>query len=298
MPQEPLTSNRRLGIVGLGLLGTALAERVLQHGFTVLGFDTDPQRGEALQRAGGEAAANARVVLERCRRVMMVLPDDGVTRAVLASLDDRLTPQHLIVDCTTGDADAAAQLGTSLAARGVGYVDATVSGSSEQARRGEALFMVGGSAADFARSRDLFDALGGRAIHVGPCGAGAKMKLVTNLVLGLNRAALAEGLVLASTFGLDPESTLDVLKASAAYSKAMDAKGAKMIAGDFAPQARLSQHLKDVRLMLAAAARVDRTLPLSETHRKLLELAESLGCGDLDNSAVLRAVEAWRPNDG
>ena len=108
-------------------------------------------------------------------------------------------------------------------------------------------------------------------------GTAAKMKLVTNLVLGLNRAALAEGLVLASSFGLDPQLTLEVLQASAAYSKAMDAKGAKMIGGDFAPQARLSQHLKDVRLLLAAAARTGRTLPLSETHRKLLEFAESLG---------------------
>lgn len=284
-----------LGFIGLGLLGSALAERAVQHGFAVLGFDADPAQCDALQQLGGETAATSRTVFQRCRRVILVLPHDGISRAVLTSQAKVLTSDHIVIDCTTGDVEGAAALGAGMTAQGVGYLDATVSGSSDQARRGEALFMVGGSDGAFAKCRDVFDALARQTIHVGPCGAGAKMKLVTNLVLGLNRAALAEGLVLASTFGLDPQLTLEVLQASAAYSKAMDAKGAKMISGDFAPQARLSQHLKDVQLMLAAAARTGRTLPLSETHRKLLEFAESLGLGDVDNSAVIRAVEQWPP---
>ena len=113
------------------------------------------------------------------------------------------------------------------------------------------------------------------------------MKLVTNLVLGLNRAALAEGLVLAEQLDLDGLQTLDVLRRSMAYSRIMDTKGEKMIAREFAPQARLSQHLKDVRLMLAASA---IPLPLSEAHRALLEKAEALGYGDSDNSAIIEAI--------
>lgn len=116
------------------------------------------------------------------------------------------------------------------------------------------------------------------------------MKLVTNLVLGLNRAALAEGLAFAESLGLDPAMALAVLRESMAYSRIMDTKGPKMVARNFTPEARLSQHLKDVRLIREAAARVGRSLPLSTEHQRLLELAESLGLGDHDNSAILDAI--------
>ena len=108
-----------------------------------------------------------------------------------------------------------------------------------------------------------------QAIYVGPCGSGARMKLVSNLVLGLNRAALAEGLVFAQALGVDGEAALQVLINSMAYSRTMDTKGQKMIQGDFRTQARLSQHLKDVRLILEAAAEAGQSLPLTEVHRQL-----------------------------
>jgi 3-hydroxyisobutyrate dehydrogenase-like beta-hydroxyacid dehydrogenase len=283
-----------LGIIGLGLLGSALAERAIAAGLPVVGFDIVAERRANLERRRGAAAAAARDVAARCRRLLLVLPHDGVSRAIVNEIADVLTPEHVVLDATTGDADATAALGERLAARGVAYLDAAVSGSSEQARRGEALLMVGGACDAFEACRELFDVLAKQAIYVGPCGNGAKMKLVTNLVLGLNRAALAEGLVLAAALGLDLVQSLAVLRASAAYSKAIDAKGEKMIRGEFAPQAKLAQHLKDVRLMLAAAERSGRRLPLSETHRALLEFAETLGLGELDNSAVIRAIEQIR----
>jgi 3-hydroxyisobutyrate dehydrogenase-like beta-hydroxyacid dehydrogenase len=127
--------------------------------------------------------------------------------------------------------------------------------------------------------------------HVGPWGSGARTKLVVNLVLGLNRAALAEGLAFARACGLDLPAVLDVLRSGAAYSRAMDTKGRKMIEGDFAPEARLAQHLKDVRLILDAGRRSGATLPLSELHERLLAGQTDRGLGDLDNSAVIRAFE-------
>ena len=117
------------------------------------------------------------------------------------------------------------------------------------------------------------------------------MKLVLNLVLGLNRAVLAEGLEFARASGIDPWLALEILKASPAYSRAMDTKGARMLNEDFEPEARLSQHLKDVRLILASGERSGAQLPLSEAHRALLEIAESAGFGSLDNSAVIKALQ-------
>ncbi len=118
---------------------------------------------------------------------------------------------------------------------------------------------------------------------------------MTNLVLGLNRAALAEGLALAEAMGLDLTLTLKALREGAAYSRIMDSKGEKMITGDFDPQARLSQHLKDVRLILKAPRENGMTLPLSETHRQLLEKAETMGLGALDNSAIIKVLKKPQP---
>jgi 3-hydroxyisobutyrate dehydrogenase-like beta-hydroxyacid dehydrogenase len=116
------------------------------------------------------------------------------------------------------------------------------------------------------------------------------MKLVTNLVLGLNRAALAEGLALAYSLGLDLPMTLAVMRGGAAYSKIMDTKGERMIRGDFAPEARLSQHLKDVRLIVDTGQQAGLPMPFSAAHRDVLESAESAGLGELDNSSIIRVL--------
>jgi 3-hydroxyisobutyrate dehydrogenase-like beta-hydroxyacid dehydrogenase len=182
-----------------------------------------------------------------------------------------------------------------LATIGASYIEATISGNSDQVRRGEVLVMVGGDASAFKRCEKIFTTFAARTIRTGDVGSASRMKLVTNLVLGLNRAALAEGLVFARALKLDGDQTLEILRNSMAYSRMMDVKGEKMLRGDFKPQARLSQHLKDVRLMLAAATKARTKLPLSETHRKILSAAESAGLGDLDNSAIIRVIGRIRP---
>ena len=206
-------------------------------------------------------------------------------------LSDGLRPGQILIDTTTGEPEQTVELGTRLAARGVQYLDAPISGSSEQTRRGEVTTIVGGPREAFDACRDLVDCFSAKTIYAGPCGAGAKMKLVSNLVLGLNRAALAEGLVFARAIGLDADAALEVLMGSMAYSRIMDTKGRKMIEGDFRTQARLSQHLKDVHLMIDAARVSGLDLRLSETHCRLLELAEEAGYGEADNSAVIKAYD-------
>jgi 3-hydroxyisobutyrate dehydrogenase-like beta-hydroxyacid dehydrogenase len=168
-------------------------------------------------------------------------------------------------------------------------------------RSGEIIVMLGGDAAAVQSCDDLLRSFAKRSFHLGPCGAGARMKLVVNLVLGLNRAVLAEGLSFARACGVDPASALVVLKAGPAFSNVMETKGKKMLERDFDPQARLSQHLKDVNLILAEAVKHGATTPLSELHRTLLEALDTAGFGDEDNSAILRAFDprlASAPPDG
>jgi len=283
---------REVGLVGLGLLGSAIAERLLAAGYLVVGFDVSESRRTALQKLGGEVAASSTAVITRCSVVLLSLPDSKIVNEVVTSAADSLRPGTSIIDTSTGDPDHAVSLAERLQGRGVEYLDATVLGSSIQMRDGQAVVMVGASQEAFESCCELIGSFAHKVFHVGPPGSGSRMKLVVNLVLGLNRAALAEGLALARLLELDGTTALAILKAGAAYSAIMDTKGEKMLTGDFSPQARLSQHLKDVRLILEAAARTGGKLPLSDAHRQLLERAEAAGCGELDNSAILKAYEA------
>jgi 3-hydroxyisobutyrate dehydrogenase-like beta-hydroxyacid dehydrogenase len=284
---EAETAPETIGLVGVGLLGSAMAERLLAHGFRTKGFDVNADRLEAFTALGGQAADSPGKLIAGCRRIVLSLPDSAAVGSVLEQVAAHLHDGQVLIDTTTGAPAAAETTGWSLAARGVAYLDAAVCGNSEELRRGEVLVVAGGPEAAFEECQDVFAAFARRCWRVGGWGAGLKMKLTTNLVLGLNRAVLAEGLGFAESLGLDPELALAVLHASSSYSRVMDLKGRKMLERDFAPQARLAQHLKDVRLMLEAAAEAGAKLPLSEQHRQLLEQAETAGLGALDNSAII-----------
>ncbi len=285
---EPIAAS--VGLVGAGLLGTAIAERLMTAENSLVVHDASEERRVALRELGAAVADDVADVVTRCARVLLCLPDSAVVDRVLAEALPVLRSGQVVVDTTTGDPEVVRGWSGRLAERGVALVDATVLGSSEQLRRGEALVMVGGSEEDVTRCRDLLDVLAARSVHVGECGSGQTMKLVANLVLGLNRAALAEGLAFARSQGLDPDAVVEVLRGGVAHSRVMDTKAEKMIRGDFTPQARLSQHRKDVDLILEAARRADVELPLSTTHHGLLASLERDGHGQLDNSAV---VKAW-----
>ena len=277
-----------VGVIGLGLMGTALTERLLGAGFKAVVFNRTRSKADPLLARGAQWSDNP---LARCDRVLISLYTTEVVEPVLGQMDAGLRPGKILVDTTTGDPEQSAALGARLAQRGVQYLDSPVSGSSEQTRRGEVTTVAGGDRAAFDACGDLFACFSQKTFYAGPCGSGSKMKLLSNLVLGLNRAALAEGLVFAQNIGLDAEDALEVLMGTMAYSRIMETKGQKMVQRDFSTQARLTQHLKDVRLILEAAASAGLRLPLTDAHRGLLETAERAGFGEADNSAVIRAFD-------
>ncbi|MDA1165481.1 MAG: NAD(P)-dependent oxidoreductase [Planctomycetota bacterium] len=279
---------KTVGIIGLGLLGTALADRLLSRGWFVTGFDVDADRRDHLIESGG-VAVNVLSEIASFDFILLSLPTSQVVAEVVSLLKPELRSGQTIVDTTTGNPDDVESIAAELAELKIDYLDATVGGSSQQARAGEAVIMCGGSEDAVARCSQLFDDLAVRTFYLGPTGNGSRMKLAVNLVLGLNRAVLAEGLSFAERLGLDPAITLEVLKSGPAWSRAMDTKGEKMLQSDFSPQARLAQHLKDVRVILEAGKGSHAKLPLSQVHLTLLsELVES-GHGDGDNSAIIAA---------
>ncbi len=264
MPDE-----RTVGLIGLGLVGRAIAARLQAAGFEVLGYDISPEAMRAFEGNATPAALHAK------RIVLAVFDTADVERAVSDS------SASLYVDCTTGDPARIEALARRLAARNVGFVEAPLAGSSEAIRRGEATMFVGGDSAD---CEDLLAAISARRIPVGPAGMGARAKLAINLVLGLNRAALAEGMAFAESVGIGRRRFLELYRASPAASAAALAKGEKMVSGDFGPESRIRQHLKDVQHIRRYAR---SALPLTAAHEKLLADAVAAGNGELDNAAII-----------
>ncbi len=294
---SPHSTASPIGLIGLGLMGGAFASRLLRGGFEVVGADIDATRREAFIAQGGKSTGSAADVFRSCVRVILSLPSHREVAQVIAAAGDALQTGHLVIDTTTGDPEHTAGLAGELATRGIIYLDATISGNSAQVREGAAVVMVGGDADAYAASGDLLAKLGGASFYTGGSGNGARMKLVTNLVLGLNRAALAEGLALGEAIGLAPELTLRVMRRSPAYSRVMDIKGEKMIHSEFSPDARLSQHLKDVRLMLEMGERSGLPMTLTTAHRSILERADAAGLGALDNSALIQVLRGLTPKE-
>jgi len=277
-----------VGLIGTGLFGTALVERLLAGGFPVQVYNRTREKADALLARGATWSDNP---LKECQRVIFSVYTTEQVVQVLEQMQAELREGQIILDTSTSDPQHTEALGNRLAKRGVDYLEAPFSGSSEQARNHAATALVAGPKTAFEECRELWDCLAAKTYYVGPWGNATKMKLVTNVVLGLNRAVLAEGLVFAEAIGLSREQALGVLLNSPAYSRTMDAKGPKMVKGDFTPEARLAQHIKDVRLILAEAERGGVSLPLSAVHLELLEQAETAGLGELDNSAIIQIIE-------
>jgi 3-hydroxyisobutyrate dehydrogenase-like beta-hydroxyacid dehydrogenase len=282
------SSRSPIGVVGTGLFGTAIAQRLLADGFQVTVYNRTREKANPLLERGAKWSDNP---LKECQRVIFSLFTAEQVAEVIEQMHGGLEPGQIVLDTSTSDPQHTVALGSQLARQGVEYLEAPFSGSSEQTRNREATALVAGEQSAFDACDDLWECLAAKTFYVGSWGNAAKMKLVTNLVLGLNRAVLAEGLVFAEATGLSRDDALQVLLNSPAYSRTMDAKGPKMVQGEFTPQARLSQHIKDVRLMLEEAARGGASLPISAVHLKLLEQAEAAGLGELDNSAIIRVIE-------
>jgi 3-hydroxyisobutyrate dehydrogenase-like beta-hydroxyacid dehydrogenase len=279
---------RTIGLVGLGLVGTALAARLQAAGYGVIGYDL---RAEARERFGGDVAASLAELGARADCVLLAVFDTAGVLQVVEGADGVLAAGsrvRTVIDCSTGDPDLLQPLAARLQARGIDFLEAPLSGSSAQIADGAATMLVGGEATVVERESDLLDSLSARVIHTGGAGMGARAKLATNLVLGLNRAVLAEGMAFAQQQGIAPGVFLQLVLATPAASDAARVKGPLMVSGDFAPRSRVRQHLKDVDLMLAAARASGLDLPFSQLHAALLQEAVDAGDGDLDNAAILR----------
>ncbi len=276
-----------IGFIGIGLLGTALATRLARAGFPLTGYDPDPAAAGRLRELGGTPLSSPVEVAASCSHLIWSLPGPAQVRDTVAVLEPILESGTTILDTTTGDPADVEIHAARFAGRGISYLDCEIGGSSRQTAAGEAIVICGGDPQAFAGCQEILAAISARIFHTGPPGTGTRMKLALNIAIGLHRAVLAESLTFAESNGIDLATALEILKSGPAYSRAMDVKGAKMLSRDFTPEARLAQHLKDVRLILEVGRSTSARLPLSTLHEKLLAEAVERGLGAFDNSVVI-----------
>jgi 3-hydroxyisobutyrate dehydrogenase-like beta-hydroxyacid dehydrogenase len=269
-------------VVGLGLMGRPIARTLQASGYEVRGWNRSPLprdvvAGISLQTTLPDAARSSVLILS--------LADSPAVDSVLARLEPQLRSGHLVIDMGTSDPSRSKAHAARLALRGIGWVDAPVSGGPEGAAKGSLAIMAGGSEADVARAMPILEKLG-RVVHVGQPGSGDEMKAVNQIIVALTIEAVAEALTLAEKVGLDPHMVQKAVAGGFADSKILQIHGGRMIRRSYVPGGRVRAQLKDLILAQGLAARASVNLPHLESAIKLYRTLADRGDGDLDHSAV------------
>jgi 4-hydroxybutyrate dehydrogenase/sulfolactaldehyde 3-reductase len=282
----------RIGFIGLGRMGRPMASNLVRKGFDLVVYDVNAQAMEALAELGAERAAMVAEVAAS-DVVITMLPSSAIVAEVVAGADGVLSaarPGGLVMDMSTIDPATTDRLAGLCRDRGLGFVDAPVGRLASHADVGESLFMVGGRREDFERVKPLLDAMGTTIHHCGPCGAGTRTKLVNNFLAIASCQLNAEALALAQRFGLDLDSTLDVLYGTTAMNGQLRiAWPAKVLNDDVAPGFTIDLAHKDLTLVVEAANAAKVPVPMAAAAREAFNTARARGFGGQDFSAMLDA---------
>jgi 3-hydroxyisobutyrate dehydrogenase-like beta-hydroxyacid dehydrogenase len=284
-----------VGFVGLGIMGSRMAASLARAGHPVTAYNRTAEKAEAwAAEYGGRVAATPRGAADGAAAVITMVVDGAQVEEVLLGEQGAVhgaAPGTLFVDCSTIAPADVRRIGAALAERGMGFVDAPVSGSSPKAETGTLTIMAGGSDDDFAAAAPYFDAMGETILHVGPLGHGQTVKVISNAVSATNAATLAQALVVGKATGVDLEALVAVLGASSSASTMVTLKAKPMLAHDYTPLFRLEHMLKDVGICLDESEAAGAPFPSAALARELYNAAMGRGLADEDFAAVLEAVE-------
>ena len=291
----------RIGFVGLGTMGSAMAANIRKAGFAVTAWNRTPGRTADLETAGITIAATPADVARASDIVVTCVSDTPDVETVLFGADgveSGLASGGLVIDCSTIAPGATAEFAARLAGRGIGFVDAPVSGGSEGARLGTLTIFVGGTDADVERARPVLAAMGKTITHFGPAGSGQAVKTVNQVIIGGVYLAVAEGMVLAMKAGLDAGAVAAALGGGVAGSWILANRSAKMINNDYPLGFRTSLHLKDLRIAHELATSVGAVLPVSGLAAQIEGGLVARGYGDEDMSNLARAIRVLSGLEG
>ena len=284
---------RRVGFIGLGIMGGPMAANLLAAGYELTAWNRTAAKAEPLAAAGARVAGSPAEVAAASEVTFTCVTASADVEAVVlgpGGVIEGATPGSIVVDCSTIAPATARKVHARLAERGVAMLDAPVSGGDVGAKAGTLAVMVGGDAETFERALPVLRAIGKTIVHVGPPGAGQVVKLCNQVAGGLNLLAMAEAISLCRRSGVAPAKMLEVVSAGAAGSWMLQHLGPRAVAGDFAPGFMVDLMQKDLGLVLEAAHETHTPLPGSALVRQLFEMLQARGRGREGTQAIVEAL--------
>jgi 3-hydroxyisobutyrate dehydrogenase-like beta-hydroxyacid dehydrogenase len=285
--------DRTVGVIGLGIMGGAIARNLRERGWRVVGADVDAGRRTALAAAGVEIAADTAAVVHAAPTVLLSLPSAAAVAKVAAEIAAAAAPQRIIAEIST--LALPDKLAFAATVTGAGHIalDCPLSGTGAQAITRDLVVYASGEAAAIEACAPLFADFAKRCAFLGAFGNGSRMKFVANLLVAIHNVASAEAMVLAVKSGLDPKDVVDVIAPGAGGSRIFELRAPMMARDDYLPATmRVSTWLKDMNVIADFARGLGVETPCFDASRPVYDEALRMGLGDLDTAAVFRVVAA------
>ncbi|HEV2299135.1 MAG TPA: NAD(P)-dependent oxidoreductase [Candidatus Acidoferrales bacterium] len=279
----------RVGLIGLGLMGSPMARNLLKAGFPLIVWNRTRERAEKLGREGAKVANSAQEAAAEAEVLITIVSDPSALEQVLFGANGALAALKrgsVLVDSSTVSPALARRVAKSCAERGVDFLDAPVTGGTWGAEKGELVFMVGGKKEVLERVEPVLQALGKRFFLLGPNGAGQTVKLAMNMILALEVEALAESLELVSLAGVQGERLIEVLQSSMARAPVLDVKAPMIMKRDFTPSFPLRLMHKDMGLAMDLAKELGVELPAGAAAFKAYSSVKAAAKSDVDYAAI------------
>ena len=284
----------KVGFIGLGAMGGAMALNLVKAGFALVVNDIDAAKTEPLKAKGCEVAASAQAVAAAVDRTIVIVETTEQAESVIIGAHGIIRgakPGHIVLCMATIDPFAARSIADRLAALGIAMLDAPVSGGTTGAEAATIAIMVGGDKKVFDDALPVLQSFSANVIHMGELGTGTVAKLVNNMLAFCNAAAAAEGLMLGVTAGLDPQKLIQVVSSSSGNSNAFKSFSERALSGKLDPSFALNLAYKDLHLALELGDELGVPLPQGSSTHNLQRLARGMGLGPKDSSAILKVYE-------
>ena len=285
---------KKIGFVGLGIMGKPMAKNLLKAGYELVVFDINQEAVAEVVAAGAVKAVNAKEVAAQSEAVITMLPNSPHVKAAVLGENGVLAgakPGLILIDMSSIAPLAAQEVAAAVAKQGVEMLDAPVSGGEPKAIDGSLSIMVGGKQEIFDRCVELLSKMGKSVVRCGDIGAGNTTKLANQIIVALNIAALSEALVLATKAGVDPELVFNAIRGGLAGSTVMEAKAPMILAGNFKPGFKIDLHIKDLANAIETGHDVGVPLPLTSSVMEILQALKFDGKGQNDHSGIAMHYE-------
>lgn len=284
----------RIGFIGAGIMGKPMIKNLINAGFSLYVFARRKEICQELREYGATVLKSVPEVAESCSIIITMLPDSPQSEEVIAGSDGVLSsaaPGTLVIDMSSIDPTVSIKIAQQLRQKNIGFLDAPVSGGEKGAIEGKLAIMAGGSQDNFNCAVPIFKVLGKSYTLVGGTGSGNYTKLVNQIIVAINIAAISEAMLLVKKAGLSPNKVYSAIKDGLAGSAVLDAKVPMIISRNFNPGFKISLHQKDMQNVLNAGSSLNLPLPLSSILLEILKSLSSQGNGERDHSAIAKFYE-------